>query len=349
MINGIINVYKEKGYTSHDVVAKLRGILHQKKIGHTGTLDPAAEGVLPVCLGNGTRLCDMLTDKDKTYRAVLLLGQSTDTQDTTGTVLSACAEIPSEEAVRNAIAGFVGPYEQVPPMYSALKVGGKKLYELAREGKTVERQARPVQIYEITMEEIQLPRVTMTVSCSKGTYIRTLCHDIGEKLGCGGCMEALLRTRVGSFALTDSLRLTDIEELQRAGLLEEKIVPVEAMFAQYPAFRTKTAADKLLYNGNPLERRNLQAVKCFEQAEECSQSTERLAEECSRSAERLAEERRQSTERLADRSGHDAEGAAGTEKDGETWVRVSDSTGRFCGIYQYVPKKKRYHPVKMFL
>ena len=181
MINGIVNVYKEKGFTSHDVVAKLRGILHQKKIGHTGTLDPEAEGVLPVCLGNATRLCDMLTDKDKTYRAVLLLGQTTDTQDTTGTVLSTCAEIPSEEAVRSAVTGFIGPYEQVPPMYSALKVGGKKLYELAREGKTVERQARTVQIYGITIEDIQLPRVTMTVSCSKGTYIRTLCHDIGER------------------------------------------------------------------------------------------------------------------------------------------------------------------------
>ena len=132
MINGIINVYKERGFTSHDVVAKLRGILHQKKIGHTGTLDPEAEGVLPVCLGNATRLCDMLTDKDKTYRAVLLLGQTTDTQDTTGAVLSICEKMPPREAVCSAITGFIGPYEQVPPMYSALKVGGKKLYELAR-------------------------------------------------------------------------------------------------------------------------------------------------------------------------------------------------------------------------
>lgn len=327
MINGIVNVYKEKGFTSHDVVAKLRGILHQKKIGHTGTLDPEAEGVLPVCLGNATRLCDMLTDKDKTYRAVLLLGQTTDTQDTTGTVLSTCAEIPSQEAVRSAVTGFIGPYEQVPPMYSALKVGGKKLYELAREGKTVERQARPVQIYGITIEDIQLPRVTMTVSCSKGTYIRTLCHDIGERLGCGGCMEALLRTRVGAFVLADSLRLSEIEKLQSDGNLENSIVPVEAVFAHYPALRTKTAADKLLYNGNPLEAQNLQKAP----EENASDALSKAAGAVRRAAE----------EKCTPESG----GALPLEE----WVRISDSAGRFCGIYRYVPEKRRYQPVKMFL
>lgn len=182
-MDGIINVYKEKGYTSHDVVAKMRGILRMKKIGHTGTLDPDAEGVLPVCLGKGTKLCDMLTDRSKTYRAVLLLGLETDTQDTTGAVLKESPVDVSEEEVRETVMGFVGHYDQIPPMYSALKVGGKKLYELARAGKEVERQARPVEILEIQVEEISLPRVTMTVSCSKGTYIRTLCYDIGRKLG----------------------------------------------------------------------------------------------------------------------------------------------------------------------
>ena len=183
MLNGILNVYKEKGYTSHDVVAKLRGIAGQKKIGHTGTLDPQAEGVLPVCLGKATKVCDLLTDKDKVYEAVLLLGQTTDTQDTTGTVLEQSAVTCSEEEVKKAIMGFVGAYEQIPPMYSALKVNGKKLCDLARNGIEVERKPRPIQIYEIEIEDIELPRVTMRVHCSKGTYIRTLCHDIGLKMG----------------------------------------------------------------------------------------------------------------------------------------------------------------------
>ena len=190
MIRGIINVYKEKGFTSHDVVAKLRGIVGQKKIGHTGTLDPDATGVLPVCLGKATKLCDLLTDKNKTYEAVLLLGKTTDTQDITGEVLEEkSTEALTEEKVREAIEGFIGDYEQIPPMYSALKVNGKKLYELAREGKVIERKARLVKILDIQILEIDLPKVRMEVSCSKGTYIRTLCHDIGEKLGCGGCMD----------------------------------------------------------------------------------------------------------------------------------------------------------------
>ena len=202
MIHGIINVYKEKGFTSHDVVAKLRGIVGQKKIGHTGTLDPDATGVLPVCLGKATKLCDLLTDKNKTYEAVLLLGKTTDTQDITGEVLEEkSTEALTEEKVREAIEGFIGDYEQIPPMYSALKVNGKKLYELAREGKVIERKARPVKILDIQILEIDLPKVRMEVSCSKGTYIRTLCHDIGEKLGCGGCMESLIRTRVSTFRI----------------------------------------------------------------------------------------------------------------------------------------------------
>ena len=182
MYDGIINVYKEKGYTSHDVVAKMRGILGQKKVGHTGTLDPEAEGVLLVCAGKGTRLCDMLTDTDKTYRAVLLLGVETDTEDMTGTVLrTADVSGLTEEEVKKAVLSFVGEYEQVPPMYSALKVNGKRLYELAREGKTIERKSRRIQIHGIEIESVKLPEVVFSVSCSKGTYIRSLCRDIGEK------------------------------------------------------------------------------------------------------------------------------------------------------------------------
>lgn len=252
MINGILNIYKEKGFTSHDVVAKLRGILRQKKIGHTGTLDPDAEGVLPVCLGNGTKLCDMLTDRDKAYRAVLLLGQVTDTQDVSGAVLQTSEVTVTETQVRDAVLQFVGEYDQVPPMYSALKVNGKKLYELAREGKTVERAARKVTIYEIEIEKIELPRVTMTVSCSKGTYIRTLCHDIGTVLGCGGCMEQLLRIKAGPFVLSESLTLAQIEGLAKEMRIEEAVIPVEQMFADTSVCRTKPEFDKMLYNGNPV-------------------------------------------------------------------------------------------------
>ena len=216
MIHGVINVYKEQGFTSHDVVAKLRGIVGQKKIGHTGTLDPDAVGVLPVCLGRATKLCDMLTDKDKVYEAVMLLGVETDTQDTTGQILkSSETDELTEEQVRAAVLDFVGDYDQVPPMYSALKINGKKLYELAREGKTVERAARRVQIFDIEILSIALPRVTMKVHCSKGTYIRTLCHDIGQKLECGACMEKLTRTKVSRFEIKDSLTLAQIEILKK--------------------------------------------------------------------------------------------------------------------------------------
>ena len=251
MINGVINIYKERGFTSHDVVAKLRGILKQKKIGHTGTLDPDAEGVLPVCLGKGTRLCDMLTDHSKVYEAVLLLGQSTDTQDVSGIVLQEAPVEVSEEEVREAIMSFVGSYEQIPPMYSALKVNGQKLCDLARAGKEVERKARPVEIHEIRVEEMDLPRVRMTVSCSKGTYIRTLCHDIGEKLGCHGCMERLLRTRVGQFAIKDSLTLAQVEQYRDENRISEIVLPVDQVFSDCPALTLTESAAKLGYNGNP--------------------------------------------------------------------------------------------------
>ncbi len=255
MIHGIINVYKEKGYTSHDVVAKLRGIAGQKKIGHTGTLDPDAEGVLPVCLGKATKVCELLTDKDKTYRAVLFLGQTTDTQDASGTVLETSDVSNLNEAqVTEAVQSFVGEYAQIPPMYSALKVGGKKLYELAREGKTVERKARNVMIHSIKILRVDLPRVEMEVSCSKGTYIRTLCHDIGEKLGVGGCMESLLRVQVGRFVLADSLRLSEIQKAKEDGNLEKILQPIDSVFEQYRAVRIRPDQEKRLQNGNSFRK-----------------------------------------------------------------------------------------------
>lgn len=251
MIHGVINIQKEKGYTSHDVVAKLRGIVGQKKIGHTGTLDPDATGVLPVCFGKATKLCDMLTDKNKTYETVLLLGKVTDTQDLSGTVLEEHeTNSYTEEEVRKAILSFEGEYRQIPPMYSALKVNGKKLYELAREGIEVERKARLVNIFEIQILEIQLPRIRMKVSCSKGTYIRTLCHDIGAKLGCGACMEELIRTKVSRFTIEDSVTLSEVQQLKEEGRLAEILVPIDEMFSELEAVTLQESFLPLVYNGN---------------------------------------------------------------------------------------------------
>ena len=251
MINGIVNVYKEKGFTSFDVVAKMRGIFHQKKIGHTGTLDPDAEGVLPVCLGKATKVCDLLTDKDKEYRAVLLLGQETDTQDISGQVLNQADVTVTEEEVRKAILSFVGSYEQIPPMYSALKVNGQKLCDLARQGITVERKARKITIHNIEVVRIELPEIEMIVSCSKGTYIRTLCDDIGKKLGCFGCMKSLLRTRVDRFSLENTYTLTQLQQLVEQPQEEWQFLqPVDSVFEKYEFVQTQEQAKKLVVNGN---------------------------------------------------------------------------------------------------
>ena len=256
MINGIVNIYKEKGYTSHDVVAVLRKVVGQKKIGHTGTLDPDATGVLPVCLGRATKVCELLTDHDKTYEALLLLGKTTDTQDISGEVLE--ERDPgnlTEEEVRSCIESFIGEYDQIPPMYSALKVNGKKLYELAREGKTVERKSRKVQIHGIRILEMNLPHVRMEVDCSKGTYIRTLCHDIGQKLGCGGCMEELLRTRSGNFVWEDSMTLAQVEEAVRNGTIGDRVISIGQVLKDYPEIFCTREGDRLLENGNALAER----------------------------------------------------------------------------------------------
>ena len=308
MYHGVINVYKEPGFTSHDVVAKLRGILKQKKIGHTGTLDPAACGVLPVCLGQGTRIADMLTEKKKTYEAVLLLGQETDTQDTTGEVLARCPVNVSEEEVRRTAASFIGSQQQVPPMYSALKVEGKKLYELARAGKEVERPARDIQIDELTMNWIKLPRVGMTVTCSKGTYIRTLCYDLGKALGCGGCMEKLTRTRVERFLIQDSLTLSQIETLRDENRVEEIILPIESMF-DGPRAIANEAGNKKLINGNPVAAEDFAFI---------------LREDGQ--AEPLAPEALPKT----------------------GLVRVYSADRKFLGLYEYEERRRFWKPKKMF-
>ena len=251
-MNGILIVYKEPGFTSFDVVAKLRGICKQKKIGHTGTLDPDASGVLPVCLGNATKLCDMLTDRSKEYRAVMYLGKVTDTQDASGKVLSEGVLEANEEQVKEAILSFVGDYDQIPPMYSALKVNGQKLCDLARAGKEVERKSRRVIIEELEIEKIELPRVYMRVACSKGTYIRTLCHDIGQKLGCGGIMEKLERTRAGQFVLEEARTLSQIEAIVKEGRVDEILISTDRAFEELPAATVTAAGLLLLKNGNHL-------------------------------------------------------------------------------------------------
>ncbi len=309
MIHGIINVYKEKGFTSHDVVAKLRKITGQKKIGHTGTLDPDAEGVLPVCLGKGTKLCELLTGEDKTYEAVLLLGKTTDTQDITGEVLAE-KDIAAltEEQVKDAVFSFIGEYGQIPPMYSALKVGGKKLYELARSGKTVERKARLVKIYDIKVLGIALPRVHMSVTCAKGTYIRTLCHDIGEKLNCGGCMEKLTRTRVGRFPIEEARTLSALSRIFEEHREEEVVVPVDAMFSDVPKVWVKEDWGVSARNGNPLP--DAAVCQCRDEAE----------------------------------GGDDGKL---WPKDGVR-VRLYGQDGRFIALYRYREEAGEYHLEKMF-
>lgn len=314
-MNGILNVYKEPGFTSHDVVAKLRGICKQKKIGHTGTLDPEASGVLPVCLGSATKLCEVLTQKDKEYRAVMLLGCETDTQDTTGTVLSKHEVTASEEEVREAVLSFIGHYDQIPPMYSALKVNGQKLCDLARAGKVVERKSRPVTIHSIEIEEICLPRVTMTVSCSRGTYIRTLCHDIGQKLGCGAAMENLVRTRSGKFGLDQAYKLSEIQMLSDEGRLSEILMPVETVFEGLLAVQVTGNGQKLLENGNPLEAGHV----CF--MDKTAGGLETMGADAGLS--RAFENGRQ--------------------------VRVYDESGHFTGVYEWRKAEGRFKPVKMFL
>lgn len=268
MYNGIINVYKEKGFTSFDVVAKLRGILQQKKIGHTGTLDPDAEGVLPVCLGKATKVCELLTEKDKEYEAVLLLGKQTDTQDITGRILKESQVRVSKEEVLRVIASFVGKQEQIPPMYSALKVNGQKLCDMARKGIVIERKPRPIEIFSIEITSIELPRVTMTIRCSKGTYIRTLCHDIGNQLGCYGCMEALKRTRVDIFKVQQSKRISEIEKLVAEGKVNEEMIGVDELFLSFKKCDVGKEAQKLVDNGNRISATMLESFDDEWQSEE---------------------------------------------------------------------------------
>ncbi|MCD7739198.1 MAG: tRNA pseudouridine(55) synthase TruB [Lachnospiraceae bacterium] len=266
-MNGIINIYKEAGYTSFDVVAKMRGILKTRKIGHTGTLDPAATGVLPVCVGNATRAVEFLADHDKEYVAELLLGITTDTLDTTGQVLATSPVSCDESEVIKAVLSFLGISEQIPPMYSAVKVDGKRLYELARAGKEVERKPRTIKISEIEVLSVCLPVVRFRVVCSKGTYIRSLCQDIGEKLGCGGCMQSLERTRVGGFSKETAVTLEELERHRDAGTLDQVVLGVDQVFSSLTAERLREEFSRIADNGNKLKPDMLVQSRKFDEGE----------------------------------------------------------------------------------
>lgn len=243
-MNGIINLYKPPGITSHTAVAKVRRILQMKKVGHTGTLDPDAQGVLPICLGKGTKVSGMLTDTDKAYRAVIRFGVTTDTQDMSGTVLTKCIPMVTQEKLLDILPQFTGELQQIPPMYSAVKVGGKKLYELARQGTEIERKPRTITIFDLQLVDFSGKSATLEVSCSKGTYIRTLCHDIGQALGCGAAMEHLTRTRSGMFRLEDSVTLETLEQNPQL-----HIIPVDKLFDNYPAYQVNAKQERLVVNG----------------------------------------------------------------------------------------------------
>lgn len=312
MINGIINVYKEAGFTSFDVVAKLRGITKIRKIGHTGTLDPDATGVLPVCIGSATKLCDMLTDKTKEYEATFRLGITTDTQDISGKVLKEEEVNITKGKLEEVILSFVGKQQQIPPMYSAIKINGQKLYDLARAGKEVERKPRDIEIMAIDIvgikasdsEQFESPELigderlcleaVIRVGCSKGTYIRTLCHDIGQKLSCGATMTKLVRTRSGQFCIEEALTLSEIEQIFKAedakSLIDGIVVAVDKVFSEFPSVNVQGDREKKVLNGNFLD------------IDYCGDS-----------------------------------------------IRVYLSDGSFAAVYEYSKEKHTYKPYKMFL
>jgi tRNA pseudouridine55 synthase len=377
MHHGMLTVYKEAGYTSSDAVARLRGILRMRKIGHTGTLDPDAVGVLPMCLGNATRICELIADREKEYVAVMRLGVQTDTQDMSGEILREIPEedIPaillqrncgrdvdklsveedSEDAkasintevktrmnpsavetqieknqkirsrIREAAAAFVGEIDQVPPMYSAVKVNGKRLYDMARKGITVERKPRRITIYALDIEKVELPLVTMRIRCSKGTYIRTLCEDLGNALGTGAAMQSLIRTRVGQFTLDQARTLDELEHLAKTKPAEllPLIRPVDSFFADIPAAACTPDALRLLKNGNVLTLQQLH----FLSAEEDPQREYRTADT------------------------FDTSSLPGIDP-GEKVIRIYDADGFFYGLYRTRSGAKGrglYSAYKMFL
>lgn len=253
MLNGVINVYKEKGYTSHDVVAIVRKTLNIKKVGHTGTLDPDAEGVLPVCIGQATKLADYIMAERKSYTAEITFGAETTTQDASGDIIKEYEYTFDENRLREVIDTFKGEQTQVPPMYSAIKINGKKLYEIAREGREIERKAREITVYDIRIAEINPPnKAIIEIDCSKGTYIRSLCSDIGNKLGWGAFMSSLTRTASGKFKLNEAVKLDELKNVAERGEAEKFIIPPDDVLSGYKRVTVSEKADKYLYNGGKI-------------------------------------------------------------------------------------------------
>ncbi len=254
-MNGVLPVNKPAGFTSFDVIAKLRGILKTRRIGHSGTLDPIATGVLPVFVGKATAAADLVSDRKKRYTAGFRLGLTTDTQDVTGKVLAESGNIPGREAVSEALSGFIGKQSQLPPMFSAVKVGGKRLYDLARQGVEVERTPREIEIFSAELLELDPEKGegTLDILCSKGTYIRTLIHDLGGRLGCGGIMTSLVRTYSQGFEINDCYSLDEIETAAKNGGAEGLFIPVDRLFAELPEARLDPRQERLYKNGVKLD------------------------------------------------------------------------------------------------
>lgn len=252
-LNGIMLIDKPCDWTSHDVVGKLRGILHERRIGHSGTLDPMATGLLVVFVGRATRAVEFAEADSKEYIAGLRLGISTDTQDITGNTLKSSNSLPSKAELEQALSAFKGEISQIPPMYSAIKVGGRKLYELARRGESVERKPRRVTIDKLDIIGENDGNYVLDVVCSKGTYIRTLCNDIGDSLGCGGCMSSLRRVKAGAFSIEKAHTIDEIQAAADNGGLDEIIIPVDRLFSAYPELTVRDTAEKKLRNGNVIK------------------------------------------------------------------------------------------------
>lgn len=243
---GIVIIDKPEGWTSQDVAAKLRGVFRERRVGHGGTLDPMATGVLPVFIGRATRAVEFFESAEKEYVAGLRLGLETNTQDTTGEILAETPVSVTREQVEAVLQHFLGPQQQVPPMYSAVKIGGKKLYELARQGKTVERKPRDIEILELELLEGSGADYLLRVRCSKGTYVRTLCHDIGQALGCGGCMSSLRRTGAGCYGITQAVTMEALLAMEDPC---EALLPVDSLFAHLPAVTVQQNQLKQIFNG----------------------------------------------------------------------------------------------------
>ncbi|SEL20416.1 tRNA pseudouridine55 synthase [Ruminococcus sp. YRD2003] len=262
-MNGILCVNKPQDFTSFDVVAKLRGILRERRLGHGGTLDPMATGVLPVFVGTATKACDIMPDNTKSYRAGFRLGESTTTQDITGEVLTRSDMAVGSEALRAAIPEFIGDIMQLPPMYSAVQVNGQRLYDLARKGVEVEREPRPITVYgiELVSYDEGSREGVLDISCGKGTYIRTIINDIGERLGCGGVMTSLVRTSSGGFTLADCFTFEQIQQARDEDRLAELILPIERVFTKLPRLRLNEVQTRMYRNGVKLDLARVRDIK----------------------------------------------------------------------------------------